>query len=50
MRPRRSRDEGLPISPTAVGIGIGIWISVFLILAFVVVPILFGQCTARAPA
>ncbi len=48
MRPRRDKDEGLPISPTAVGIGIGIWVSVFLILALLVVPLLFSQCTVPA--
>lgn len=50
MRPRRDRDERLPISPTAIGIGIGIWVSVFLILGLVVVPLLFSQCTVPAPS
>jgi hypothetical protein len=55
MRRRPSVEErdrpDWPIPPVATGIALGLWIAVMLILAFVVVPILFGTCAApSAPA
>jgi hypothetical protein len=34
-----------PLPPVATGVALGIWIAVMLVLAFVVVPLLFGTCT-----
>lgn len=44
-RRRDERDEGLPVSPRALGIAFGMWIALMLVLAFVVVPALFASCT-----
>ena len=50
MRRRPPVEEGdradWPIPPVATGIALGLWIAVMLILAFVVVPIIFGMCAA----
>jgi hypothetical protein len=37
--------ERSPLPPVATGIALGIWIALMLVLAFVVVPALFGMCT-----
>ncbi|HKY50688.1 MAG TPA: hypothetical protein VJP45_05475 [Candidatus Limnocylindria bacterium] len=56
MRRRPTVEEGdrpdWPIPPAATGIALGLWIALMLILAFVVVPILFGMCAPppSAPA
>ena len=48
MRRRPPVEEGdrpdWPIPLLATGIGLGLWIALMLILAFIVVPILFGMC------
>ncbi len=33
-----------PLPPVATGIALGLWIALMLVLAFVVVPTLFGMC------
>jgi hypothetical protein len=35
--------EGSPLPPVATGIALGLWIALMLVLAFVVVPALFGM-------
>ncbi|MEP6693464.1 MAG: hypothetical protein ABJB39_02350 [Chloroflexota bacterium] len=32
-----------PISPVATGIALGLWIALMLVIAFVVVPLVFGM-------
>jgi hypothetical protein len=45
-RPSLAEDgERSPISPVATGIVLGVWIALMLVLAFVVVPLIFGTCT-----
>jgi len=39
-----------PLSPVATGIALGMWIALMLVLAFVVVPLLFGTCVLPEPA
>jgi len=34
----------------ATGIALGLWIALMLVLAFVVVPLLFGMCAAPGAA
>jgi hypothetical protein len=34
----------------ATGLVLGLWITVLLVLALVIVPALFGNCTAPVPA
>jgi hypothetical protein len=34
-----------PLPPVATGIALGLWIALMLVLAFVVVPLLFGMCS-----
>jgi hypothetical protein len=34
--------EGSPLPPVATGIALGLWIALMLVLAFVVVPAVFG--------
>src|SRR6266850_1779823 len=38
--------EGASLPPVATGIALGLWIALMLILAFVVVPLLFGICAS----
>jgi hypothetical protein len=38
--------ERSPLPPMATGIALGLWIALMLVLAFVVVPLLFGTCGA----
>ena len=43
-RPPVARDKGRsPLPPVATGIALGLWIALMLVLAFVVVPALFGM-------
>jgi hypothetical protein len=42
--------ERSPLPPVATGIALGIWIALMLVLAFVVVPLLFGMCAPPQPA
>jgi len=45
--PRRD-DPGkdqLPVSPRALGVVFGLWITLMIVLAFVVVPLLFATCS-----
>ncbi|MBU6424061.1 MAG: hypothetical protein KGQ88_08515 [Chloroflexi bacterium] len=49
MRPGGPERERGP-RPLAVGIALGIWISVMLLLALVVVPLLFSRCAPPAPS
>ncbi|HEV8654238.1 MAG TPA: hypothetical protein VGR85_01825 [Candidatus Limnocylindria bacterium] len=45
-RPPLADEEGRsPLPPVATGIALGLWIALMLLLAFVVVPLLFGMCT-----
>jgi hypothetical protein len=41
--------EEPPLPPRATGVVLGVWVAVFLILAFVVVPELFASCIPAAP-
>ena len=34
--------EGSPLPPVATGIALGLWIALMLVLAFVIVPAVFG--------
>lgn len=43
-RPPLADKESSPLPPVATGIVFGIWIAFMLVLAFVVVPALFGLC------
>ncbi len=43
--PLADNKEHSPLPPVATGIALGIWIAVMLVLAFVVVPVLFGMCS-----
>lgn len=36
--------ERSPLPPVPTGIALGLWIALMLVLAFVVVPTLFGMC------
>ncbi len=42
MTPPKKEEQPLP--PLATGIALGLWISVMLVLAFVIVPFLFSSC------
>ena len=42
-RDDREKDR-LPVSPRALGVAFGLWITLMVILAFVVVPLLFANC------
>jgi hypothetical protein len=43
-RPPVADDKGRsPLPPVATGIALGLWIALMLVLAFVVVPALFGM-------
>jgi hypothetical protein len=43
-RPPLADDKGRsPLPPVATGIALGLWIAVMLVLAFVIVPALFGM-------
>ncbi len=45
-RPPLADKEGRsPLPPVATGIALGLWIALMLVLAFVVVPALFGMCS-----
>ena len=48
-RPPLGERERSPLPPVATGIVLGLWIALMLVLAFVVVPLLFGLC-APPPA
>ena len=52
-RPPLAEGDRSPLPPVATGIVFGLWIALMLVLAFVVVPLLFGLCapppTAPAP-
>jgi hypothetical protein len=49
--PLTDHREPSPLPPVATGIALGLWIALMLVLAFVVVPLLFGMCAApSAPA
>jgi len=39
--------ERSPLPPVATGIALGLWIALMLVLAFVVVPLLFGTCAPQ---
>lgn len=41
--PLADHKEHSPVSPVATGIALGLWIALMLVLAFVVVPALFGM-------
>ena len=44
-RPPLADERGRsPLPPVATGIVLGLWIALMLVLAFVVVPLLFGMC------
>jgi hypothetical protein len=43
-RPPLADEERSPLPPVAAGIVFGLWIAFMLVLAFVVVPALFGMC------
>ncbi len=46
-RPPLAEDEHRsPLPPVATGIALGLWIALMLVLAFIVVPLLFGTCGA----
>lgn len=38
-----------PLSPTATGIALGLWITAMLLIALVVVPTLFATCFGPMP-
>jgi len=42
--PLADKKERSPLPPVATGIVFGLWIAFMLVLAFVVVPLLFGMC------
>ena len=42
--PLADEKERSPLPPVATGIALGLWITVMLILAIVVVPVLFAIC------
>ena len=42
--PLADEKERSPLPPVATGIVFGLWIALMLVLAFVVVPALFGMC------
>jgi len=44
--PLAGEKEPSPLPPVATGIALGLWIALMLVLAFVVVPLLFGICAA----
>lgn len=46
--PVADEKEGPPLPPVATGIVFGLWIALMLVLAFVVVPALFGMCAPQA--
>jgi hypothetical protein len=37
-------EQRSPLPPVATGIALGLWVALMLVLAFVVVPMLFGTC------
>ncbi|MEO8631864.1 MAG: hypothetical protein ABI466_00790 [Chloroflexota bacterium] len=41
--PVADEKERSPLPPVATGIALGLWIALMLVLAFVVVPALFGM-------
>lgn len=41
--PLSDQKERSPLPPVATGIVLGVWIALMLVLAFVVVPALFGM-------
>ena len=41
--PVADKKERSPLPPVATGIALGLWIALMLVLAFVVVPALFGM-------
>ena len=43
--PLASEKEPSPLPPVATGIALGLWIAVMLVIAFIVVPALFGLCS-----
>ena len=47
MRHDDHDDRRIPVSTRALGIAFGIWITVMLLLAFVVVPVLFASCNPQ---
>jgi hypothetical protein len=50
-RPPLAEDKGgSPLPPVATGIALGLWIALMLVLAFVVVPALFGMCAGPQAA
>jgi len=46
-RPPLADRERSPLPPVATGIALGLWIALMLVLAFVVVPLLFGMCSVQ---
>ena len=46
---RREEEGGSPLPPLATGIALGLWIAAMLVLAFIVVPTLFGSCLGGVP-
>ncbi len=50
VTPRNTKKEESPLPPLATGITLGLWIALMMILAFVVVPLLFGTCGTGIPA
>jgi hypothetical protein len=50
-RPPLDQKERSPLPPVATGIVLGLWMALMLVLAFVIVPLLFGMCAVpNAPA
>ena len=47
--PVADEKERSPLSPVATGIALGLWIALMLVLAFVVVPALFGMFAPLPP-
>ena len=50
MTARNTKKEEGPLPPLATGITLGLWVAIMLVLAFVIVPLLFGSCTTELPA
>jgi hypothetical protein len=42
--PRKLVQEGQPLPLRATGIVLSLWVGILVVLAFVVVPVLFGTC------
>ncbi|MDE3112540.1 MAG: hypothetical protein KGK34_06315 [Chloroflexota bacterium] len=49
MRRDPQKEEEGP-RPLAVGIALGLWISLMILLAFVLVPLLFSRCAPPVPS